>query len=229
MFEEAVNYPRESEEAWKTVAIGSVLTLVSFLIIPGVLVVGFYQRVLRATLTDESVPVFDDWGDLFVEGLKAAVVVIIYSIVPALVVGVSAASIAGAVLSDGIVSGALTLGAIFGVLLGVLLWLVLWYVVPAGLANLARTERIGSAFAFGELRPALFSREYATAWLLALGVLIIAGVIAGAVSAVPLGFVVAIPVQFYATVVAFHLYGRGVADAGEVAETTDRAAGQAAV
>jgi hypothetical protein len=65
------------------------------------------------------------------------------------------------------------------------------------------------------MRSTLFSRDYAVAWLLALLVSVVAGVVAGTVSLVPLGFVVALPVQFYATVVAFHLYGRGIAGVDE--------------
>ncbi|MFC7177702.1 DUF4013 domain-containing protein [Halosegnis marinus] len=228
--ESAVNYPRESENPWTAIAIGSALTLFSVLLLPAVLLVGYYQRVLRASMDDEAVPVFDDWGDLFVEGLKAVVVVVAYSLVPALVIGASIASAAGAVLGDGgLLSGALALGALFGVLLGGLLGLVLWYVAPAGLANLARTGRIASAFALGDLRHTLVHRDYAVSWLVALGVVFVAGIVTSVFNLVPFGFVLGIPVTFYAAVVAFHLYGRGVAAAGPAPDASDRPDGRAAV
>lgn len=229
-FETALNYPWESEDRWTTIAIGSLLTLLSVLLIPAILLAGYYQRVLRSSMDDGAVPVFDDWGDLLVEGLKAIVVLIVYSLVPAIIVGVSLASAAGAVLGDGgIVSGALALGAFIGVLVGGLVGLALWYIVPAGLANLAATGRLGSAFAFGEMRHTLASRDYAVSWLVALGVLFVAGIIAGVFNLVPFGFVLAIPVGFYAAVVAFHLYGLGVAAAGPAPESSDRPDSSAAV
>jgi hypothetical protein len=214
--ESAVNYPREGEEAWKTVAIGAVLSLLSFLLVPAVLVAGYLLRVLRASLNDEPVPVFEEWGDMLVEGAKTVAVIIVYTIIPGVILTVSGVALAGAALGDGAGSVVLALGALLGFLIGGALLLVLVYVLPVALSSLASTDRIGSAFAVGEMRPTLFSREYAVAWLLALLVSIVAGVVAGAVSLVPLGFVVALPVQFYATVVAFHLYGRGIAEQDDV-------------
>lgn len=209
--ESAVNYPREGEEAWKTVAIGAVLSLLGFLLVPAVFVAGYLLRVLRASMDDERVPVFDEWGDMFVEGLKAVAVIIVYTIVPTLILTVSGVALAGAAFGDGAGSAVLALAALLGFLIGGVLLLALAYVLPVALANLASTERLGSAFAVGGMRATLTSRDYAVAWLLALLVTVVAGVIAGTVSLVPLGFIVALPVQFYATVVAFHLYGRGIA------------------
>jgi hypothetical protein len=213
--ESAVNYPREGEEAWKTVAIGAVLSLLSFLLVPAVLVVGYLLRVLRASMDGDSVPVFDEWGEMLVGGLKGVAVIIAYTIVPTVIVSVGTVALFGAAFGDGAGSVLLALGGVLGILVGGALLLVLVYVLPVALANLASTDRLGSAFAVGGMRSTLFSRDYAVAWLLALLVSVVAGVVAGTVSLVPLGFVVALPVQFYATVVAFHLYGRGIAGVDE--------------
>lgn len=213
--ESAVNYPREGEEAWKTVAIGAVLSLLGFLLIPAIFVAGYLLRVLRASMDGESVPVFDEWGDMLVEGLKAVAVIVAYTIVPSLILAVSGAALFGAAFGDGVGSALLALGGLVGFLVGGALLLVLAYVLPVALSNLAATDSLSSAFAVGGMRETLFSRDYAVAWLLALLVSVVAGVIAGTVSLVPLGFIVALPVQFYATVVAFHLYGRGIAGMDE--------------
>lgn len=230
MLEEAINYPRESDDVVKTIVIGSVLTLLSFLIVPIFFLLGYYQRILRASMNDEELPVFDEWGDLFVEGLKAFVVVFLYLLVPLIVLGFSAASAFGAVLSGDVnaISGSLLAGAVLGTLLAGLLTLVFWYAIPAALANLARTDSISSAFAWSELKGVLFDSEYAVAWALALGVLIVAGIVAGVFNLVPLGFIIAIPVNFYGAMVAFNLYGRGVEASTDLEAGPETPGGRAA-
>jgi hypothetical protein len=62
-------------------------------------VLGYGGRVLPESVADpgtESAPVFDDWGELFVGGLKQFAVVFVYLLVPALVAG---ASVGGMVLA----------------------------------------------------------------------------------------------------------------------------------
>lgn len=218
MLEEALNYPRESEDWVKTVVIGAVLTLFGFLLIPAIAVFGYYMRVMRGTVAGETEPpVFDEWGELLVDGLKGFVVTFVYMLVPAIVFGVSVGGLITAAVSG---NGDVGFGAIAGALLGLtvagVVSLVFWYVVPAAVANVARTGNVGSGFAFGELRPALLSGTYAVPWLLSVIVLIGAGVVTGLLNVIPfLGFLLAMPVSFYATVVAFRLAATGFGNATE--------------
>lgn len=218
MLEEAINYPRESDDAVETIVIGSVLTLFSFLFVPVFFLLGYYQRILRTSMNEEQLPVFDDWGELFVDGLKAFAVVFLYLLVPLLVFGFSAVSAFGALLSGdfNVLSGTLVAGALLGFLVAGVLGLVFWYAIPAALANLARTDSISSAFAWSELKGVLFDSEYAVAWALALGVLVVAGIVSGVFNLVPLGFLLAIPINFYGAMVAFNLYGRGVEASSDI-------------
>jgi hypothetical protein len=231
MLEEAINYPRESDDLVRTLVIGSVLTILSVLFIPVFFLLGYYQRILRTSMNDEELPVFDEWGELFVDGLKAFVVVLLYLLIPALILGFSAASAFGAVLSGDFnaLSGTLLAGAFLGVLVAGFLGLVFWYAVPAALANLARTDSISSAFAWGELKDVLLDSEYAVAWGLALGVLIVVGIVASVFNLVPLGFILAVPVNFYGALVAFNLYGRGVEAATDLESGPDSPEGRPAV
>ena len=216
MLEEAINYPRNSDDAVKTIIIGGVLTLFGFLLVPAILVLGYFGRVLRlAGGVETEPPVFDEWGDLFVDGLKLFIVNAVYLIVPAIVMAVSVGSVIVAALtgSDVAVWSALG-GAFLGFSVAGLLFLVAWYIIPAAMANYVRTDRLGSAFAFGELKPVLLSRDYVVAWLLALGVFLAGGIVVGLLNIVPLvGALVGVFVNFYAGVVAFYLYGHGFAEA----------------
>lgn len=215
MLEEAVNYPRENEGWVKTVVIGSILTLFGFLLIPAIPVFGYYMRVMRGTVDGETEPpVFDEWGDLFVDGLKGFVVAFVYMLIPAIVFGVTVGGLVTAAASGGDVGFGAVAGALAGLAVGVLVSLVFWYIVPAAVVNVARTGNVGSGFAFGDLRPVLMSRSYAVPWLLSLAVLIGAGIVTGLLNIIPiLGFVLAAPVSFYAAVVAFRLAATGFDDA----------------
>lgn len=233
MLEDAINYPRESEDWVRTVVIGSVLTLFGFLLIPAIAVFGYYVRVMRGTIAGETEPpVFDEWGELFVDGLKAFVVTFVYMLVPGIVFGVTVGGlVTAAALGNGDVGFGAILGALAGFAVAAVISLVFWYLVPAAVANVARTGRIGSGFAFGELRPALASGSYAVPWLLSVAVLVVAGVVTGVLNVVPLlGFLLAIPVTFYATVVAFRLAATGFRDAtGAVVERPEEPAGRPSV
>lgn len=229
MLEEAINYPRNDEENWlKTLAIGSVMALLSFLIIPIFVVLGYYMRVLRGSMEgNEMPPVFDEWGEMIVDGLKAFVVAFVYLLIPGIVFGISSGGVLLGALTGGDIGAGAILGSLVGFLVSGILFLVVWYVTPAALANHARTGNIGSGFAFSELRPALVSGKYATPWLMALGIGIAAGIVVGILNVVPVvGFVLAIPVNFYAAVVAFRLYGEGFEDATRLEmESRDEPAG----
>lgn len=231
MLEEAINYPRNSDDAVKTILIGGVLTLFSVFLVPVFLVLGYYGRVLRAAEADEEEPpVFDEWGDLFVDGLKLFAIGFVYLLIPGIVLAASVGSIVVAAFtgSDAAIASALG-GAFLGFSVASLLFLVAWYIVPAAMANYVRTDRVVSAFALGELKPVLLSGDYAVSWLLALGVFLAAGIVGGVLNIVPLvGAIVAVFVNFYAAVVAFYLYGHAFDDAVAPEHDQESPVGQSA-
>lgn len=230
MLRKAVGYPRNGANAPKTVLVGGVLTLLGFLVIPAIIVLGYLVRVLRATFADqEEPPVFDRWGELTVDGVKAFAVTLAYFLLPMAVFtgagGVTAwSSLLAGELRPGVFAGAAVLW-----LLGGVLWLVAWYALPVALATFAREDRIGAAFSFEALRPTLLNGTYAVNWLLALGLFVVAGIVTSLLNAVPfLGFVVGAFVTFYAAVAAFYIYGHGVSDARAVEPAPESPPGQPA-
>ena len=227
MLNESLNYLRTSDDWVTTVVIGTVLGLLSVFVVPTILVLGYTMRVVRRTMQgDEEPPVFDEWGEMLVDGLKAFVVAFVYGFVPgvvALTFGVF--GFLGVVGGAGSDSGGLAaLGGVtlvLGLLIALVLGLLAAYVVPAALANYAERGRIGAGFDVGTLRPVLTSGKYATAWLTAFAVLLGAGIVAGVVGAIPLLGVLVGPIAgaalgFYGSVAAYYIIGRTWGELHEV-------------
>jgi hypothetical protein len=214
MIEEAINYPRSGDDALTTILIGGVLGLLAVLVVPIFLLFGFTVRVLRSVEAgEETPPTFGEWGDLLVDGVKAFAIVLVYSIVPLVVLGVTAGGVAVAALTGDVRPGAIA-GAFLGVSVAGILWLVAFYVIPAALASFASEGRMGAAFDTTVLRGVLLDSGYATAWLVALVIFVVAGIVVGVLNAVPpVGFVVGAFVNFYVGVAAAYLYGHAFVDA----------------
>ncbi|MGB9955719.1 DUF4013 domain-containing protein [Haloferax prahovense] len=212
MISESLNYLRNGEDWVKTVLIGGVLGLLSFLIVPTFLVIGYLLRVVRATMKgDEMPPEFDDWGDMAIDGVKGFAIAFVYALVPAIIAGVFGfAGIVGAAAGGSDAAGAVGgIVALVGLLLAFVLGLLAAYLIPAALSNYAETDRMGAAFDFGTLRPILTSGKYATAWLMAFAVLFASSIVVGVLNVIPLlGFVVGAFVTFYAAVAAYYIIGK---------------------
>ncbi|MFB6187117.1 MAG: DUF4013 domain-containing protein, partial [Halobacteriaceae archaeon] len=80
------------------------------------------------------------------------------------------------------------------------------YVTPAALGIYARTTSLSTAFTQKNLRQAIFSKSYLSAWLLAMAILVIGGLFATALMVILIGFVV----LFYLLVVAFRIIAKGL-------------------
>ncbi|EMA04713.1 DUF4013 domain-containing protein [Haloferax denitrificans] len=220
MISESLNYLRNGEDWVKTVLIGGVLGLLSILIVPTFLVIGYLLRVVRATMKgDEQPPVFDDWGDMAIDGVKGFAIAFVYALVPAIIAGVFGfAGIVGAAAGGSDAAGAVGgIVALVGLLLAFVLGLLAAYLIPAALSNYAETDRMGSAFDFGTLRPILTSGKYATAWLMSFAVLFASSIVVGVLNVIPLlGFVVGAFVTFYAAVAAYYIIGKTWGELHEV-------------
>ena len=82
---DSLRYPSSD---WIKVGILGLLFIISFLIIPLFLAMGYMFRVIKASLVGvEELPSFDEWGEMFVDGIKLFLVCMIYSL-PAIIIGV---------------------------------------------------------------------------------------------------------------------------------------------
>ncbi|GGN89807.1 MULTISPECIES: DUF4013 domain-containing protein [Haloarcula] len=232
MFQEALNYPRNSDSAVKNIAIGGLLLFVSFLVVPTFLVLGYVVRTLRQVLGGvEEPPEFDDWGEMLVDGLKAFAIGFVYALLPTVIaiVALFATGVtAGIGGSNGGTGLAIGLIAVVTALLVAAVSLLVAYVIPAAVVAWVRTDRLGAAFSPAELRPMAFSRTYATGWLVAVGIGLLSGIVIGLLNVVVIGAILAPFITFYANVAGAHAIGSAVREMPAVEEGPDAPASQPA-
>lgn len=215
MLSEALAFPRADDDWLKTVLIGGVLSLLGFLIIPTIIVNGYLLRVLRAGVEGEGTPPkFEDWGDLLVDGILVWVVQFVYIGVPTFLLFIVAGSFAavaaiGTSAAAGESAGVMAGGAVALALGGLIMLLLVLagYVLPAALANFARTGEVTAAFHLRTIAGAAFSADYFVAIVLVIVVSIVLGLIGGLLTIILVG----IFVLFYLQMVVYHLFGQGFA------------------
>lgn len=221
---EAFWYPWDGGDAGVTLFIGGILTLLSPLLIPGLFVIGYALRVVRAVLDGEpGPPSFGDWEAMFVDGVKGAIVLGVYVVLP-LAVGTAILWAAGGRLitdTRPLVRVFPAAGIVFGlVLLLAGLALAVWYLAPAALVHLGRTRRLRAAFDFDAVRQLAASDAYGSSWLLALGVFAITAVTLAVLDAAVIGVIVSGFVTFYAIVSTANLISHGAEATGYAVEVS---------
>lgn len=148
----AIDYPKRA--GWKPVLVGAALVLLSFFIIPLIILVGYGYRVARSAAADRPLPPeMDDWGGFLVDGLRFIAVFLVPTIVVA--------------FSFGIVIGILELSGAGGLalLLQFVSNIVTSYVAAAFLVAFVGANNIGQAFTDGTAVDLMKSEAYATAWI----------------------------------------------------------------
>ena len=206
--DEAVRYPTRSDSWIKTVLIGGVLIFLDFLLVPLFLVYGYIVRSIGAVLADDpSPPEFDEWGELFVDGALAWIISIVYLLVPLLVAGFTVGgSIAAVATGSEIGAAAGAGGLLVGLTISTILSLAFGYLAVVAIVNFAREGQFGAAFDLDVIKTVALDRDYAIAWLVSVGVFLIAGV----VSSIPfVGWIITPFVSFYAAIVAADLWAGG--------------------
>ncbi|WP_311172786.1 DUF4013 domain-containing protein [Halobellus ordinarius] len=216
MLSDALRYPLNDDKWLRTILIGGLLSVLTVFVVPIFFLQGYFVRVLRGVANgDSQPPVFNDWGDLFIDGVKLLVVNILLSLVfVAAMLVIGALFGAGSLLSgagpgaDPGPGGLIAVLGVVGFLLFLVIALAIGYVAPAMLANFAREDSLAAAFDVSTIVAGVTTGEYLTAWVLAIAVAVVLGTVASLLSAVVIG----IFGLFYVQVVTFYLFARGFAD-----------------
>ena len=113
--ETAVRYPMAKDDWIKTLVIGGVLVLFSFLIIPAIAAYGYLITAIRDSLEGKpEPPEFEDWGALLRKGVLGWVIGIVYMIVPLIVTAVLVGGSIAAMASGSSAGQAAGLAGMFG-------------------------------------------------------------------------------------------------------------------
>lgn len=209
---DSIRYPLRGSDWLKTIVIGGILGLLSALIVPAILVSGYLIREMRHVIGgDTEPPEFSEWGDMFVEGVKAVVIGVIYAIVPAVAFFIAGGGfILMAPLDPGVPftmggldtlvnPGLMAVAGILGVLMA--------YLLPAALANFSVHGSIGSGFDYENISRLVLTGDYLLAWLIALGIGIVLGAISTALNLTVIGAILVPFLAFYTSMVVYYLYG----------------------
>ncbi len=94
---EEIKFPSRDSEWIQKVLIGGIVLLIP---IVDLIAYGYLLKVMRGAMDGKSgMSKWDDWGNLFMNGLMAAIIWVIYMIIPILILLVSAGSMVAAALS----------------------------------------------------------------------------------------------------------------------------------
>lgn len=215
MLEDSLTYPTKGEGGIVRILVGGGLCFLFFLIVPILAASGYLVRALAGASCDEAEPpVFEDWGGLIADGLKALLISVAYSIVPLVLLGVFVVLLgAGGRASDGAGGVLAGIGVVMMLLyLGVAL--AINYVLPAAITNFGREGSMGAAFDFETLKPVLTSGSYVKAVLLTFLVSLVVGVVftVFALLTFGLGYLVAPFVYFYVYLAGAYMFGTAFGD-----------------
>lgn len=207
MIADSYNGMRDMWTDMRTLAIGSVLHVLFFLIVPMLVIFGYEVKVLRnATRGRDEVPQFDNWTELIFMGIVSSILApILYTILP--IIGLGLIFYVVAALLSASPTALLSSVVIFAVVT-VLAMLLFSYVIFAAIAAYADTGRLSALFDFSLILPVAKSLDYLLAYLLISVILPIVSAIAMTIlSATVIGLILVPTLVFLDLVFTFRLVG----------------------
>lgn len=167
----------DREEVATTVLVGGMLTFFSFLLVPHVVLFGYFVQVLRRTTRGvEAPPRFDDWSELLADGSKAYFIWLLWTAFPLAISylvfqgdleqGRGTLFLLGWIVPGNVIS--LFEGAFVGDFAFVepyILFVLVLYFFPASLFCYLEHGTFKAAFSTRYLRPKVTSDRYVLAWI----------------------------------------------------------------
>lgn len=216
----------------KALIIGAVLALLGVFTL-GILmlpVMGYGLRTAKNTLNNNpALPKWDKWGDLFVKGIVALIVSIVYMLPALIVIGlgiagtiasIQTAALAGMVTPEAImqlIMPALAANALI-FLVGILLALIAAFLLPMALVLYVKEESFGAAFRVGEVIRKVLTGKYIVAWIV---VVVYSAIVSSILGFVPLiGSAVA---MFMVTVTEYTVFAQAYRELSGAAPSAPRA------
>ncbi len=203
---EEVKFPTKDSEWIMKVLIGGIIGIIP---IVNFISYGYSVKVMKGAIGgNPGMPKWENWGDLFIKGLMAFIIELIYMIIPILVIGISVGGALMALFTGNFEMFAAALaGAIGGVLIGLILMLIALLLIPMALAMYVKEDSVGAAFRIGEVISRIKSviGDYIMVYI----ILIILGVIIGLLRIIPiLGILIMVFGSFYIMLIAYNMFGK---------------------
>ncbi len=178
---DAVRYPSQD---WKNVIILGIISILSFLIIPAFIVGGYFFRIIKATIAgSDELPEFDDWGEMFIDGLKLIIVGIIYAI-PIFIISAILGLGQSAVMNMTTFSSVAIFGIIAGSMVQLIVGIIIGLVAYIAVAHMAYYDGdLGAAFRFSEILDVMSRIGWAD-YIIWYIVMVILGLVVGVVSVI---------------------------------------------
>jgi hypothetical protein len=232
-------FPFRSDHATNRLLAGVGLLFLSIIIpvLPALVVYGYLIQIMRQVIDGQParLPEWKDWGALFVDGLKAVLVGLVYLLPGMLAFMIGLGAYCGSSLllfglsentsatsgADGVFAALLVVSMVALFLsfsIGAILSLLGALPIPAAEARLSESKSFGSAFALGRLYAVIKANPggYIVAWLLLAGMwafmtwgLMVAYYTLVLACLMPL---LILPVSFYSLLVAAALFGEAYRD-----------------
>jgi hypothetical protein len=209
------------DKEWVTKIIIAILILLlgvlfSWLVIPAILAAllfsGYGVEITRRVIRGEPevLPAWDNWGQLFTDGLMVAIIGIVYAI-PMIIVSLCLGVPLG-IASENSETAAALISSLLSCLN--LLWgIVLSFLLPPAIAIYAKEGELGAAFRFSEVVALV--RDHFTTYLITAVMVWVAGIIGGlGILLCGVGWLFTTP---YASFVTSHLYGQAYVEAAGLA------------
>ncbi|HOK72086.1 MAG TPA: DUF4013 domain-containing protein [Methanothermobacter sp.] len=194
---DAIRYPILD---WKKAVTLGILFLLSFLIIPAFLALGYLFRALKTTMAGfDELPEFDEWGEMIIDGLKVFIVTIVYMIIPMIVIfaGIFTGSSANVATLPGtytptIINPAIIQAGGGTTLIGFILAIIFGLLLAIAIAHMAFNESLGAAFQIGEILDVISEIGWADYIIWYIAVMIVSGII-GLIASFIIGLIDIIP------------------------------------
>jgi len=204
-FGKAFGFVFEDENWVVKLLVGGILALIPF--VGPLLTYGYGLELMQNVMQGRSKPLpeWDDWGGKLVKGIMYFIIGFVYAL-PIMLVGIcfgALMSVLGAAEAEEAVNVIGSLGGICFGGLAILYGIFLTLALPPAYGRYLETGELGAAFHFGEVFALV--RDHIGAWIIALLLTWVAGLIAG------LGIILCVVgvlfTAFWANLVTMYLWG----------------------
>ena len=144
---------------------------------------GYELKILRG---EKPSPEVNDWGTLFIDGIKYAVIIIIYLIPLAIIGIISIAPLIIAAIQQNTAAVLAGVGVfLVGLVIFVIAAIIIVLISSIGIVRFARTGRMGEAFNFGAILATIGKIGWLSYILALIIMAIIIGIVEGILFAIP--------------------------------------------